>query len=90
MNHGVNPAIPKETDSAGSTSPTYEIIDGEELAKRLCVPMSWVREYTRTRAPDPIPHLRFGRYRRFRWNSPELNAWLERRKAAGPRTSGRR
>jgi hypothetical protein len=28
---------------------------------------------------DPIPHLRLGRYIRFRWGSPELEAWLKRR-----------
>lgn len=59
----------------------YEIVDPAELARRLAVPVSWVREQTRRRAQDPIPHLRFGRYVRFAWGSPELNGWLERRKA---------
>ena len=30
----------------------------------------------RTRATDPIPHIRFGWYVRFRWGSPELRRWL--------------
>ena len=56
----------------------YEIIDAVELSKRWSLPLSWVREYTRTRTKDTIPHLRLGHYVRFRWDSPELNQWLER------------
>jgi predicted DNA-binding transcriptional regulator AlpA len=57
----------------------YEIIDGPELAKRLCLPKTWIYEQTRNRSTDGIPHLRFGRYVRFRWQSPELTEWLKRR-----------
>ena len=63
----------------------YEIINAEELARRWSLPESWVRDQTRSRATDPIPHLRFGRYVRFRWGSPELNGWLERRMVGGNR-----
>jgi hypothetical protein len=56
-----------------------EIIDAEQLAARLKLPKSWIMEATRSRAVDPVPFLRFGRYVRFRWNSHELNAWLGRR-----------
>jgi hypothetical protein len=56
-----------------------EIIDAGELASRLKLPKSWVLEGTRSRAVDPIPHLRFGRYVRFKWGSTELNDWLQRR-----------
>ena len=55
------------------------IIDAPELSKRLTLPVTWIRDQVRSRAADPIPCLRFGRYVRFRWNSPELNAWIERR-----------
>lgn len=57
----------------------YEFIDAKELAKRLSLPVSWVREQTRGRSIDPIPHVKFGRYVRFRWNSPDLEDWTERR-----------
>lgn len=57
----------------------YEIIDSATLAKRLTLPESWVRAQVRSRASDPLPAMRFGRYVRFRWNSPELNSWLSRR-----------
>ena len=60
--------------------PTFEILDSDELAKRLNVPVTWVREKVRSRCADPIPHLRLGRYRRFQWGHPELVAWLERRR----------
>jgi hypothetical protein len=55
-----------------------EVLIAEELAARWRVPESWVREQTRSRCMDPIPHVRLGRYVRFSWNSPELNDWWER------------
>lgn len=62
----------------------FELLTSEQLAERLNVPPSWVREQTRSRAldADPLPHLRLGRYVRFRWDSPELEAWLRRRLCA--------
>jgi hypothetical protein len=61
----------------------HEIINCARLAQRLTVPETWVREHVRSRSPDPIPHLKFGRYVRFVWDSPELTAWLERRQQGG-------
>jgi hypothetical protein len=60
---------------------TFELLTAEELAKRLRVPASWVREQTRSRSlqGDPLPHLRLGRYIRFQWGSAELEGWLRRR-----------
>jgi len=55
-----------------------EVIDAGELAKRLSLPESWVRDQVRCRATDPIPCLRFGRYVRFRWQHPDLVKWIER------------
>jgi hypothetical protein len=57
----------------------YPFIDSKDLAKRWNVPESWIREHVRARTEDPIPHVRFGKYVRFRWGSPELEAWAERR-----------
>jgi hypothetical protein len=54
----------------------YEIIDAKELGRRLSVPWTWIKEGTRSRTADPIPHLRFGIYVRFEWGSPALNDWL--------------
>ena len=61
----------------------FEIIDTPKLAERLSVPRTWISEQTRSRAIDPLPCLVFGRYKRFRWNSPELNAWIVRRMKGG-------
>ena len=57
----------------------YEFIDSKELAARWCLPESWIREKVRSRSLDPIPHVRFEKYVRFRWCSPELEDWAERR-----------
>ena len=59
----------------------YEVIDAEELAKRWRLPVTWIREQTRTRSGDPLPCIRFGRYVRFEWGSPKLVAWFERRRS---------
>jgi len=59
--------------------PRYEFIDAKELARRWCLPVSWIREQVRSRCTDPLPHIKFGKYVRFRWGSPELEAWAERR-----------
>jgi hypothetical protein len=69
-------------NKACSVGPFYEVLTAEELASRWRVPESWVREQTRSRCLDPIPHIRLGRYVRFSWNSPELAAWLKRRQSS--------
>jgi hypothetical protein len=54
----------------------YEVIDSAELARRWVLPVSWVRGHVHGCVTDPIPHIRFGRYVRFRWGSPEREGWL--------------
>jgi len=58
-----------------------ELIDSGELAARLRVPESWVRNRTRARTPrqERIPCLRLGRYVRFAWGSQALSEWLANR-----------
>jgi predicted DNA-binding transcriptional regulator AlpA len=83
----VNPYAPS---SAGSLDATYEFLDSAQLAARLNISESWVRERIRTRACEPIPHVRLGKYVRFRWGSPELESWAECRMLSGNnRTVGR-
>jgi hypothetical protein len=53
-----------------------ELIDSRELAVRWRVPESWIREGVRRRTKDRIPHVRFGKYVRFEYGCPELDAWL--------------
>jgi len=70
--------VGSKTSSVGEYS---EVLTTEELAQRLRVPPSWIREQTRSRnlQRDPLPHLRFGRYVRFDWTSTELQSWVKRR-----------
>lgn len=61
------------------------MLDTPELARRWNVPESWIREYSRDRYDDPIPHFKLGTYLRYLWGSKELTEWLERRKVGGIR-----
>jgi len=57
-----------------------EILTAEELAARLKVKTSWVVDHSsRAKTSDPLPVLRIGKHRRFRWHSKEMNDWLDRR-----------
>ena len=59
------------------------LLTPEQLAEKLAVPTSWVREKTRERARlrdrDPLPVCRLGKYCRFVWN--DVEAWLARQNA---------
>lgn len=61
----------------------YEFIDSRELARRLTVPISWIRDHVRSRSEDPLPHVHLGKYVRFLWGSPELELWIRRRIVVG-------
>lgn len=71
------PKVPREAHFPAEV----EIIDTDTLAARWKMPPSWIRTNcgNRVSKDQRIPCLRLGRYVRFRWNSPELNAWLESR-----------
>jgi hypothetical protein len=81
-----------DNDSAGASpqndpeterSTQYEFIDSNELARRLAVPTSWVRDQVRSRSVDPLPHVSLGKYVRFLWGSPALEVWIRRRIVVG-------
>jgi predicted DNA-binding transcriptional regulator AlpA len=61
-----------------------EILTPQQVAERLQVPVSWVYEQSRNRSsirvPDPLPHMKLGRYLRFDWN--RVLAWMERQSKA--------
>ena len=63
-------------------SPLVEIIDSKELARRLQLPESWVRDRVRRRSEDPLPHVKAGRYVRFEWGSEELIKWWARHRVS--------
>jgi hypothetical protein len=77
----VNPSPTKESDFERFTE--YEFIDSRELARRLTVPPSWIRDQVRTRSEDPLPHVNLGKYVRFLWGSPALELWIRRRIVVG-------
>jgi hypothetical protein len=43
-----------------------ELLTAAEVAQFLRVPLSWVYERCRAGAVDPLPHLKLGKYLRFR------------------------
>jgi predicted DNA-binding transcriptional regulator AlpA len=59
------------------------LLTSPQLAAKLAVPPSWVREKTRERArkrdEDPLPVVRLGKYVRFDWSA--VSAWLARQSA---------
>ena len=75
-----NQSLGEAREQAENASTHFELIDAPELARRWSLPASWIREQTRSRSVDPIPHLRLGRYVRFEWGSPELEKWLTKRR----------
>jgi hypothetical protein len=79
--HSPNRPFAKDTDSDGFTQ--YEFIDCTELARRLAVPTSWIRDQVRSRSQDPLPHVNLGKYVRFLWGSPALELWIHRRIVVG-------
>jgi len=78
--------IQTSSDNASPTTalndPSIEIIDSKELATRLRVPESWVRDRVRVRSDDPLPHVKIGRYVRFEWGSPDLVQWWARHRVS--------
>lgn len=42
-----------------------KILTVAQVAELLKVPISWVYKRTKRRAPDRLPHLKFGKYVRF-------------------------
>jgi len=63
-----------------SSASNFEVLTSAELAQRLKVKESWVVDQSkRCRTHDPIPVFRLGKHRRYRWGSPELSGWLDRR-----------
>jgi hypothetical protein len=79
--HPISSPSPKEADSERLT--VYEFIDSRELARRLTVPSSWIRDQVRARSEDPLPHVNLGKYVRFLWGSPALELWIRRRMVEG-------
>lgn len=52
------------------------LLNAKEVAERLSVPESWVRQETRE---GRMPHFELGRYRRYEW--PAVVEWLAEQRA---------
>ena len=64
------------THSAPRVSPEAEaLLTVREVAEFLRVPVSWVYERTRRRGMERLPHLKIGKYLRFRF--AEVQTYLE-------------
>ena len=87
--HTDNTSLQDPSARTAHNNGCFEVIDSKELGRRWCLPESWIREQTRSRAVDPIPHVRLGRYVRFEWNSPELLKWWKRRRASAVNPASR-
>lgn len=54
------------------------LLTAEQLSELLSVPIGWVRENTRN---GHLPHVKLGRYRRYRRES--VLVWLEEQERGG-------
>jgi excisionase family DNA binding protein len=54
------------------------LVEAAEVAAFLSVKVSWVREATRD---GRLPHIRLGRYRRYRLS--DIETWLTEQQAGG-------
>jgi hypothetical protein len=79
----LGPSSPSSSDGDTERLTVYEFIDSRELARRLTVPASWIRDQVRARSEDPLPHVNLGKYVRFLWGSPALELWIRRRIVVG-------
>jgi excisionase family DNA binding protein len=52
-----------------------ELLTVSEIAAALKVPVSWVYERTRRSGTEQIPHIKLGKYLRFRWSA--VRQWLD-------------
>ena len=70
----VLPAKPDQ-DHPGAAEYLLDLLTVEEIAAALRVAPSWVYERVRKRGKDKMPHLKVGKYLRFRLN--EVRVWVD-------------
>jgi excisionase family DNA binding protein len=59
----------------GSSFADHELLTVTDIAAFLHVPKSWVYERTRRRGAERLPHIKVGKYLRFRLH--EIERFLE-------------
>ena len=68
-----------EQNRAGTAEYLLDLMTVDEIASALRVSPSWVYERVRRRGKDKMPHLKVGKYLRFRVN--EVRTWVDRGEA---------
>lgn len=53
-----------------------QLLTVEQVSKLLQVPPTWVYKHTKQRAPERLPHIKLGKYIRFR--ASEINSFVGR------------
>jgi excisionase family DNA binding protein len=66
---------PAEQDHTGVAEYLLELLTVDEIAAALRVSRSWVYERVRKRGRDKMPHIKIGKYLRFRLN--EVRNWVD-------------
>jgi excisionase family DNA binding protein len=59
-----------------------DLLSIEEVAKRLHVEVSWVREKIRRRSPNPMPCYNLGRHLLFDWQA--VSNWIRKTGRGAP------
>ncbi len=86
--HGAAPdasSTSPPTIATESAAPVDRLLNADEVAARLAVPVSWVRESSRS---GVLPSRRLGRYVRYSW--VDVAAWLDEQRCGGRSTRLRR
>ena len=64
-----------------SAATQARLLNVQEAAELLGVPVGWVRDHASGKRAPVIPSFKVGKYRRFR--ADELEKWLERSREGG-------
>jgi predicted DNA-binding transcriptional regulator AlpA len=57
--------VTADAATGGNQTDDTQLLNVQEVAKLLQVPVSWVYEHTRPRCATPLPHIKLGKYLRF-------------------------
>jgi predicted DNA-binding transcriptional regulator AlpA len=68
-------ALKKAASMETSWSSEDELLTVPEIASALKVPVSWIYDRVRRSGPERIPHIKLGKYLRFRWLA--VQRWLD-------------
>jgi excisionase family DNA binding protein len=75
-NGRIEPRIAADRTSIRPGDDGSVLLTVHEVAALLRVPVSWVYDHVRPGCPDPLPHLKLGKYVRF--SGADIRAYLQR------------